>query len=304
MSGSAARSGWRAGSAGRILTIAGMTMREALRRKVLVVALLMMASYLTLYGLAVHFAAASMPQAGGGDGMAALVDKFAAAQMLYAGLFPAGVMIGLTAVFASVGAVSSELDTGVMYGVLARPVRRAEIVLGKALGLAVMLVTLSLVLNGSVVGLARWKLHSPLDNVAGGLALFALEPLILLAIALLGSTRLPTLANGVLCMAAYGVGAAGGLIEQIAAALNNQAMSSIGIASSLVMPVDAVHRKAATLLMPGGLLLGDLAGSLNEGGPFGVSVTSTPSTWMIVYALVYSAGMLWLATRVFAKRDL
>jgi Cu-processing system permease protein len=291
-----------AASARRVLAVAGMTFREAFRRKILVAAFAMTAAFLVLYGVGVHLLGQelAMQDIMGTGPVGSLVDSFARAQMLYMGLFPASFILGLTAVFASVGCISSELDSGVMHGVLSRPIARWELVLGKASGLAAMLAVYSTVLVGSVIGLAKWQVDAPLSDVWGALGLFVLEPMVLLALAVLGSSRLPTIANGVLCTALYGMGFVGGFIEQIGSLMKSRTMLDLGIVSSLIVPADAVHRKAVSLLMPGGLLLGDFSGG--QGGGFGSS--AVPSAWMILYALVYIAFLLWLAMRVFKRRDL
>jgi len=291
-----------ADSVARVWAVASMTLREALRRKVLIAALVMTAGFLALYGFAAHEAGDSFRAVTAGNSAAELMNRIASVQLLSLGLTPAAFIVGLAAVFASVGIISSELDTGVMYGVLSRPVRRAELVIGKAVGVSLMLAAYSLLTCGAVVGLARWQMGTPLANLPGALALFALEPVTLIALAVLGSTRLPTLANGVLCTIAYGIAFIGGVIEQIGGLIQSSTMVDLGIASSLLMPVDAVHRKAISILMPGGLLLGD-PGSMGGGG-MGLGSPSMPSIWMLLYAALYVGLIMWAACRAFARRDL
>jgi ABC-type transport system involved in multi-copper enzyme maturation permease subunit len=256
-------------------------------------------AFLGLYGTALHFAARDMASGSGGFfAENELARDMLAVQLMQLALFPASLIVGLTAVFASVASISGDLDTGIMYGVITRPIRRAELVAGKFLGIGSMLVVYSLGMLGAVVGLAYWKVDVPLDNLAGAMALFALEPLILLSVALLGSSRLPTLANGVLCLALYGVSFIGGLIEQIGSLIPNQTMLDIGVATSLLMPVDAIHRKAIAELIPGGLQLSNAA----QGMGFGSN--ATPSAWMVAYAVAFVLLVVWWCTRSLAGRDL
>lgn len=287
-------------SSRRVLAVSGLTFREAWRRKVVIAALVMTAAYLALYAVGLHYAGEGLrdipPQAAGplpGDAMRSLI----AGQMLYVGLFPASLVIGLIAVLSSAGSISSEIDTGVLHGVVTRPLRRWELVTGKALGLGTMLASYSLGLTLAVIGTAKWQVDPPLMNVPQALALFVLEPLILASLALMLSTRLSTLANGVLCIALYGIAFVGGMVEQIGGFVRNRAMQDIGIVTSLMMPVDAIHRKANALLMPGSLLSGDF------GGPF-FSSAGQPSVWMLLYAVAYCLLALWTAARWFADRDL
>lgn len=284
------------GALRRVLAVASLTLREAIRRRVVLAAILMSLVFLALYALGLHYAAKDLFSAGG-LGANDLVAREAAAQMLYIGLFPTSFLVALTAVFAGSGTISSEVDSGVIYGVLARPIRRAELVIGKFSGLAVMLAVYAAAFNGAVIGLAAWQIHVPVDQWAAGLALLVLEPLPLLALAMLGGTRLPTLANGILGIAAYGIAFVGGLIEQIGLLINSTTLVNLGIISSLLMPLDALHRKALSLLLPGGLLFQQGGGIPGMGG-------ATPSVWMVVYAIAYIIVLVMLAARVFGRRDL
>ena len=291
------------GTLRRVRIVAGLTFREAWRRKVFVVALVMSVGFLVLYALGLYYAGreivSSTTGGGLGDAANALMRRGIAAQMLNYGLSPTSLIVSLTAVFACVGTISGEIDTGVLHGVLARPVRRGELIAGKFLGLGAMLVVYDALLVGAVAALAHWLVGSPISQPLPALALFALEPLILAALAVLGSTRLPTLANGVLCTAAYGIASVGGLIEQLGGLIKNATMTNIGVIVSLMLPVDAIHRKAASLLVPGGLLsIEGLAAAAGAGAP------AQPSTAMVVWTVFYIVAAVWLAAWSFKRREL
>jgi Cu-processing system permease protein len=285
------------GAVRRVLAVAGITLREALRRRVILAAILMSVAFLLVYGLAAHFASSEILGTSRGA-VDELIRRGISVQLLYMGLFPTSLLIALTALLAGAGAVSAELDSGVIYGVLARPVRRAEVIIGKFLGLAAMLALYTTAFYGAVIGIATWQMHTPLTDWPAALAVLVLEPMPLLALVLLGSTRLPTMANGVLGLAAYGLAFIGGLIEQIGGVIDNATMTNLGILSSLLMPLDALHRLALSQLVPPGLLV------LQGGGPPGMGGGTTPSGWMVAYAVGYVAVMVWLAAVSFSRRDL
>lgn len=286
---------------GRVFAVAGITFREAYRRKVFVAALVMSVGFLGLYAVGLYYAGkdivAGVGEAGGMPGEL-MVDALRV-QLLTLGLVPTSFIVSLTAIFATVGTISGELDTGVLHGVLARPIRRSELVAGKYLGLGVMLVVYDALLISAVVGLAVWQIDVPIDSLPAALPFFALEPLILAALALLGSTRLPTLANGVLCTAAYGIANVGGLIEQMGGLIKNAVMVNLGIVTSLLIPVDAMHRKAVTMLVPSGLVTG---GAIVE--QMGMGTPPQPSPVMVAYAALYCLAIVAFAARVFSRRDL
>jgi hypothetical protein len=109
---------------------------------------------------------------------------------------------------------------------------------------------------------------------------------------------LSTLATGGVVFGLYGIAFIGGWVEQFGAALNNQMAVNIGIVSSLIIPSEAVWRRAAYDMTPA------LTQSLgfSAGGPF-VSI-SVPSALMIEYAMVYTLVALMLTIYSFARRDL
>jgi hypothetical protein len=144
--------------------------------------------------------------------------------------------------------------------------------------------------------LTRALLGYRVPNAFRGLALMWINELLVLNVTLLGGTRLSTLANGVVVFAAYGVAFIGGWIEQIGAFLGNQSTVVIGILSSLLMPSEAVWRRAAHEMQTA------LAAALVP-NPL-MSTVSVPSVAMVIYAVVYAAAALIVALWSFRQRDL
>jgi hypothetical protein len=110
-----------------------------------------------------------------------------------------------------------------------------------------------------------------------------------------GGAVLSTLANGVLVFGLYGIAFVGGWIEQIGSFLQNQTAVNIGILSSLIIPSEALWKRAAYEMQT------PLVQALGI-SPF--SAVSVPSPIMIVYALIYAGVALFLAVRLFGRRDL
>jgi Cu-processing system permease protein len=118
---------------------------------------------------------------------------------------------------------------------------------------------------------------------------------VLMTLSILGGTRLSTLANGVTVLGLYGLAFIGGWMEQIGTLLGNNTAQNFGIVSSLIVPTEALWQLAAYHMQPP--LLRDVAI-----GPF--TVTSVPSTWMVVWAIAYTLVALFIALRQFSTRDL
>jgi ABC-type transport system involved in multi-copper enzyme maturation permease subunit len=151
-------------------------------------------------------------------------------------------------------------------------------------------------MGGGVVGVVYALTGYAVPGLLRGLGLMALEGLTLLSVSVLGGTVLSTLANGVLAFGLYGLAFVGGWIEQIGSLLHNETTVNIGILSSLLMPSEALWKRAAFEMQS------PLARDLGSMTPF--SSTSVPNVIMILYAVAYVAVMLALALRQFSRRDL
>jgi ABC-type transport system involved in multi-copper enzyme maturation permease subunit len=152
-------------------------------------------------------------------------------------------------------------------------------------------------MSAALIGIV-WLIAGYLPpNAAAGVTLILLEGLIVLTLSILGGTRLSTLTNGVVVFMLYGLAFIAGWIEQIGAFLHNETAVNIGIIVSLVIPCEAMWKRAAYLMQPP--FLRELG--LNS-TPFGAA--SAPSGAMVIYAILYTAAALALAIRWFSRRDL
>src|SRR5262245_46737325 len=132
-----------------------------------------------------------------------------------AGLFATNFLTALFAVLLPVDALSGEVDSGVMQTIASKPIRRADIVLGKWLGHALMVAAYLGLLCGGVL-LTGWIIARHTQYQAGrALALMLLEALLLVTVSIAGGTRLSTVTNGITALGFYGVAFIGGFVEQI-----------------------------------------------------------------------------------------
>jgi ABC-type transport system involved in multi-copper enzyme maturation permease subunit len=276
-----------------ILTIARLTWREARRRKIFWAALALGAAFIALYTVAFYFTVRDMRQRvlPGQDLMLAEGFAFVMVAAYYVISF-LGVML---AVLTSVGTLSGEVTSHTIQSLAVKPFQRYVLVLGKWLGLTGML-TVYIVFLSAGVAAGTWLVAGLVPNaLIKGVALICLQAVIMLTISLWGGTRLTTVANGVVAFMLYGVAFIGGWMEQIGRAVSNQTVVNIGIISSLLVPSEAMWKMAAYDMQP------PLINSLNV-SPF--SSSAPPSLAMLVYALLYTALLVWLAVRSFSRRDL
>ncbi|MBN1934979.1 MAG: ABC transporter permease subunit [Anaerolineae bacterium] len=277
-----------------IWIIARLTFKEAVRRKIVLCALLLGLVFLGVYGAGLYFTHHDMMRATRPP--SAMIRNQMYNFLMLSGLYVVNFLLVVMAVLTSIDTVAGEIASGTIHALAAKPIRRWEILLGKWLGFAAML-TLYLLLMAGGVFLLVWKLtgYRP-PNIERGLALLWLNGILMLNLSLLGGTRLSTLANGVLAFAAYGVAFVGGWIEQIGAFLNSPAAINVGIVSSLLIPSETLWKRAAYEMRS---LVVDAIGF----SPF-TSSGSVPSTLMLGYAVFYTLLALGLAVWSFNRRDL
>jgi ABC-type transport system involved in multi-copper enzyme maturation permease subunit len=219
--------------------------------------------------------------------------------LLMAGMYVVNFLTAMMIVLTSVDTLSGEIGSGTIHTLVAKPIRRWEIVLGKWLGFAVMVSLYLLLMGGGVMGLVYLRSGYSAPHPFSALVFIWLNALVLLSVSLAGGAFLSTLANGVLVFGLYGVAFIGGWIEQIGSFIPDQSASqvaiNIGIVTSLMMPSEALWKRAAHELQS------PLMTALGV-SPF--SASSYPSTAMIVYAVFFMLLAVALAVRLFSGRDL
>ena len=273
------------------LTFTELTIREAQRRRLLWVGLLMGIGFLLLFGVGFHFIFLEME-----GNVGPVEERTIIGVLLTAGLYSVNILVVLMAVLISVTAVSGEIDSHTIDALVTKPVHRWEIILGKWLGFAILLTVYILLLAGGLMLIVYLRAGFLMENIALGLTVMIMQSFVILSLTILGGTRLSTLANGVLAFMFFGIAFLGGWIEQIGALFENETAVNIGIITSLIMPTEILWKKAITLFQP------QFATSAFLAGPF--AVTSQPSDLMIGYALAYMVILLGLALYSFSTRDL
>jgi Cu-processing system permease protein len=106
---------------------------------------------------------------------------------------------------------------------------------------------------------------------------------------------MPALATGGMVFGLYGLAFLGGWIEQIGSLMSNPAAVQIGIITSLIVPTEALWRRAAYEMQT------PLSSTLGL-SPFGAF--SVPSLLMVVYAILYLVIVLAIAVSTFQRRDI
>ena len=276
-----------------IFVIARLTFREAARRKILLAALLLGLIYLAIYGVGFYYVNQDTTSSQFGPGLLELnqIRNF----LFMAGLYVVNFLTVMMAVLTSVDTLSGEIASGTIHTLVSKPLQRWEIVVGKWLGFVGMLSLYLLLMAGGTIVLVYAISGYVAPNVLRGLSLIWLNAILLLGVSLAGGAVLSTLANGVLVFGMFGIAFIGGWIEQIGSFIQNQTAVNVGIISSLLIPSEALWKRAAFEMQS------PLVSALGF-SPF--TAASMPSQVMVLYGMIYAILALLLAIRLFSKRDL
>ena len=255
--------------------MAGITFREAARKKILWTALLAGAGFLVVFGIGLHFQV--------GDFKNSAVPPFLRYQvisaMLMIGLYTVDLLAVVMTTLTSVDTIAGEITSGTIHAIATKPMDRWQILIGKWMGFVAMAgVYVALIFGGTIA--EGYYIGGVLAQhpVRGGLLVF-LECVVALSVTFMFGTWFSTLTSGVITLGLLGVAF----------------LAMVGIVSSLAMPSEAVWRRAAFEMES------PLSGSL-QFSPF--SDISIPSGAMIGYAIVYLLIALGIAVYHFRERDL
>jgi Cu-processing system permease protein len=275
--------------------VAGVTFREAARKKLLWMALLAGSAFLALFGTGLHFQLKDFASR-----TSPLIARQGVDALLMVGLYAVDLMAVVMTVLTSVDTLSGEIDSGTIQAVATKAITRSQLLLGKWLGFIGMLTLYVALMMGGITTLTYLMSLRSLGGVAPhhllrGMSLIWLECVLLLTVTFMFGTSLSTLTNGVLALGMHGLAFIGGWIEQAGALTHSPRAVNVGIAASVLMPSESLWRRAAFEMQS------PLVGAVGF-SPF--SNASVPSVAMVAYAGVYVAVALGLALRRFGRRDL
>lgn len=241
-------------------TIAGLTIKEAVRRRLVL-------AFVAITVVVVGLSAWGFDRLDHSSTLTSGEANLAVPQALILFMFMFSFIVALSASAIASPSISSELESGVLMTVVTRPVRRAEVLLGKWLGLAVLLAGYAGVvcaLEFGVVDAVSGFL--PPSPVLAGVYLFA-EGALLLTLALFLSTRMPVIAAGVIGVAVFGASWLAGVVGTLGSTLNIGALRTVGQFGRILLPTDGLWHGAIYYLEPTSLITGHLLQG-GRGDPF------------------------------------
>jgi ABC-type transport system involved in multi-copper enzyme maturation permease subunit len=280
-------------------TIAGYALREAVRRKVLVVVAVLTVGFLALYafGSSEAFKEVSRPNVASAAG---LEDKvLTGSTLLGLAMFVTLFLGTVLAVFVTLNAVRGDAERGLLQPLVVRPVGRSTLLLARFLAASVVCVVyVQLVYWAAVLVTGVTGGYWPDNPVYGGLSLAAALTIVV-ALALLGTTLLSATANGIAVFMVFGAGLAAGLIGQIGSTLDSHTLERISSIASWALPFEALYQDGLHALTAD---VGGVTGVIVRLGPFGGAQDAGPLLYPFALGYLVVAGLL--ADRVFRRADL
>lgn len=283
-----------------VLTIARLTVREASRRKLLLALAILTLIVIGLTGWGFQHLT-TITQSDGAP-LPASELRLATSQVLVLVEFMFSGVLALSAVVVTSPAISSEVESGVALAILARPVSRYQVVIGKWLGLAALIV----LYVGAATALELIAVAITTGYVPPGpvpLAIYLCgEGIVIMSLALLLSTWLSGMTAGVIALVLFFVAWIGGIAGAIGDVFNNAAITNAGTISQLLLPTDGLWRGSVFELEP--VLYRDVLGATTAraGNPF--FVQSAPPVAFLVWSVCWVGLVVAFAVWNFRRREI
>jgi ABC-type transport system involved in multi-copper enzyme maturation permease subunit len=282
-----------------VLVVAALTLQEAVRRRVLRALLALTVALLAI--TAAGFPALDAAEADDG-GLTSGEGRLVAGIVLNLVMFGLSLVAALGTAFLAGPTLAGEAESGIALAVLARPVHRWAVLLGKWVGLVVF--------GGGFVAAAGLAQLLVVLGAVGywppqpgtGLALLAAQTAVLLTLAVLLSTVMSPMASGVAAVGLFGATWVAGVVGGLGIAFTSDAVAAVGSVSRMLLPTDGLWRGAMNAFQDP-VALAQFGGPALEGGvPFlsDAPLTAAYLGWVVVWVVL----VLGLAAVSFGRRDL
>jgi ABC-type transport system involved in multi-copper enzyme maturation permease subunit len=278
------------------LTIAGLTLREAFRRRVVWALLILTIALLALSGWGFSKLIGLDTELGT---MTSGEARLVASVLLNLIMFGFSLIAAIGTAFLAGPTVAGEVESGQALAMLARPVRRSAVLLGKWLGLIAFGCGYVIVAGLAQLLVVRVTVGYWPPAPAAGLALLAAETVVLLTLALLLSSVVSPMASGIIAVGLFGATWVAGVVGGIGGALGNEGVERVGTVSRILLPTDGLWRGAMNAFQDPISLVQMGPG---EGGfPFLSEAPLTPA--YLAWAAVWIAVIWGLTALSFSHRD-
>ena len=283
-----------------VLVIAGLTLREVVRRRILWVLLILSVASVVLVGWGVERLVSLARE----QGLPEVQVRIGVSQVLIMVAFMFSFVLAMSAAFLAAPAIASDVETGTVLAMLARPMGRADLVIGRWLGLSIVVAAYAVIsglLAIGVVGIVSG--HVPPGPLVA-VAFLAFQSVAVLTLALALGSRLPGIAAGAITVVLFGLGWFAGVLGNIAIAFDARPLEGLGSVVRLILPTDGLWRGVIYGLEPPVVLLAAAGRNLTamEANPFFAS--APPPLTFTAWSVAWVGIVLAIGVALFRRREL
>jgi len=279
--------------------IAGYGFREAVRRKVFAIVIVLTAVFLVLFWLANHYVFADLAQITPPTDVHVDTRTFAGAFLTGLAMFGTYFLGVVLAIFLTLGVVSGDAERGLLQPLVVRPVGRSTLLVARFLGAAAVCVTYVVLVYLAAVTITGLTGHWWPDVIVWPALELAAGVTIVIALSLLGSVALTSTANGIGVFMLFGAGLIAGLLGSIGHALDSHAITHASTIAAWALPFEALYQDGLRMITQN---TNGVTGFLLQLGPFGGAYVHG---WQIrLWALVYLVAVGAAALVAFGRRNL
>jgi ABC-type transport system involved in multi-copper enzyme maturation permease subunit len=283
----------------RTLAIAAVTIREVSRRR-LVLALALLSA------LAVAMTGWGFSRLPGikdhGVPITPAELTLITSQLLIFVFFMFSAVLGLGAVMVAAQSVSAEVESGQALVVLARPLRRSEVIIGKWLGLGLLIAVYAAAATTVEFLVVDWATGYVPPNPVAAALFIAAEGLVLLTLTLFLSVRLSGITAGVIALMLFFITWIAGVAGAVGSVLGNGPIEATGTISRLVLPSDGLWRGAVFNLEPDAVVAVARGSREAAANPF--TSVSAPTFAYLAWGLAWMIAMVALTIVAFRRREI
>jgi len=282
-----------------VVVIAGYGFREAVRRKVFAVVLLLTLGFLGLFWIANHYVFGELGTIEPPPDVHVDTRTFAGSFLVGLAMFATMFLGVVLAVFLTLGVVSGDAERGLLQPLVVRPVGRSTLLLSRFAGASLVCVGYVLAVYFAAISIVGLTGHFWPDVVVWPGVELAGGVVIVTAFSCLGSVLLSSTANGIMVFMLFGGGLVAGLLGSIGHALNSHAIKHASTIASWALPWEALYQDGLRMITQS---QNGLTGFLLQLGPFGGAYVHG---WPIrLWAVVYLVGIGAVALALFSRKDL
>jgi len=283
-----------------VTAICILTLREVARRRLLWILL----GLSVVTALLVGWVVTQLVDYARSGGMSEVRIGLGVSQVLVFVAFMFSFVLAMSAAFLAAPAIAGDVESDTLLAMLARPISRADLVLGRWIGLCLVTAAYAIASGVLAIGVvAQVSGYSPPDPLVavGGLVG---EAIATLTLALALGTRLPAIAAGSISVVAFGLSWFGGVLASAAGLLRAEALVPSMDGLRLLMPTDLLWRGVIHALEPPLALLAarDIDPRAFASDPF--FALAPMSVGALGWTVAWTAGVLVAGIVAFRRREL